>query len=153
MKLYELTYLPLPGLSEDEQKTLSERVVSILETQPVSQHSSGFLATLDFNSDPEKIGPLKEKLKKELLSIVGKHLDLNSHRLFFFGFRAGGKGSERSDIDVGIEGPEKISLPIMARMREEIEDLPLLYKIDLVDFKDVSFDFREVALQNIEPIL
>ena len=65
MKLYELTYLPLPGLSEDEQKTLSERVVSLLETQPVSQHSSGFLATLDFNSDPEKIGPLKEKLKKE----------------------------------------------------------------------------------------
>ena len=65
MKLYELTYLPLPGISEDEQKTLSERVISALETSPVSQHSNGFLTTMDFNAEPEKIKEIQEKLKQE----------------------------------------------------------------------------------------
>jgi len=65
MKLYELTYLPLPGLSEDEQKTLSERVISALKTTPISHHSNGFLTTMDFNSEPEKIKEIEEKLKDE----------------------------------------------------------------------------------------
>ena len=65
MKLYELTYLPLPGISEDEQKILSERVVSALETPPVSQHSNGFLTTMDFNQEPEKIKEIEERLKQE----------------------------------------------------------------------------------------
>lgn len=65
MKLYELTYRPSSGISEDEQKTLSERVVSALETPPVSQRSNGLLTTMDFNSEPEKIKEIEEKLKKE----------------------------------------------------------------------------------------
>ena len=65
MKLYELTYLPLPGISEDEQKALSERVISALETTPVSNHSNGFLTTMDFNTEPEKIKEIEEKLKQE----------------------------------------------------------------------------------------
>lgn len=65
MKLYELAYLPLPGLSEEEQKTLSDRVISFLGTQPVSQHSSGFMVTVDFNSEGEKIGEIEAGLKKE----------------------------------------------------------------------------------------
>ena len=65
MKLYELTYLPLPGLSADEQKTLSERVVSCLEMPSISQHSNGFLTTMDFNAEPEKIKEIEEKLKQE----------------------------------------------------------------------------------------
>ncbi len=65
MKLYELTYLPLPGISEDKQKALSERVISALETTPVSNHSNGFLTTMDFNTEPEKIKEIEEKLKQE----------------------------------------------------------------------------------------
>ena len=65
VKLYELTYLSLPGLSEDEQKTLLEKVVSVSGIQPVNQHSSGFFNTLDFNCEPEKIKEIEEKLKQE----------------------------------------------------------------------------------------
>ena len=93
-----------------------------------------------------------DKLKKEILEIIGRYLDLNSYRVFFFGSRVMGKGNERSDIDIGIEGPDEIPYEIMARLREEIEDLPTLYKIEIVDFKKVSPDFREVALQQTEII-
>ncbi|MFH1780395.1 MAG: hypothetical protein ABH841_00055 [Candidatus Nealsonbacteria bacterium] len=65
MKLYELNYVPVPGMSEDEQKTLAERVVTALEAPPISQHSNGFLTTVDFNSEPEKIQDIEERLKHE----------------------------------------------------------------------------------------
>jgi len=41
-----------------------------------------------------------EKLKKEILEIIGKHLDLNKYKIFFFGSRVTGKGNDRSDIDI-----------------------------------------------------
>lgn len=65
MKLYELTYIPVLGLSQDEQAKLCEKIISTLEIQPTSQFSSGFLSTVDFNSEPEKIQEIEEKLKIE----------------------------------------------------------------------------------------
>ena len=94
----------------------------------------------------------EEKLKKEIKKIVGKYLNLEKYKVFFFGSRVLGKGSERSDIDVGIEGPKEISSPIFLEIQEEIENLPTLYKIDVVDFKRVSLEFKKVALQLTEVI-
>ena len=38
----------------------------------------------------------------------------------------------------------------MAEMKEDIENLPTLYKIDLVDFATGSDDFKKEALAEIE---
>lgn len=93
-----------------------------------------------------------EKLKKELLTILARHLDLSRYRVFFFGSRVTGKGTDRSDIDVGIEGPEPISPVAWGEIIEEIEDIPTLYKIDMVDFAHVAKKFRGVAFQATEQI-
>lgn len=82
--------------------------------------------------------------------VVGKHLDLSEYKLFFFGSRVVGKGSARSDIDIGIEGPEKVPLSVMSRIEEEIHDIPVLYSIDIVDFRTVSSDFYKVAKSKVE---
>jgi len=84
------------------------------------------------------------------LNIIGKHLDVSQYRIFFFGSRVCGGGDERSDIDIGIEGEKEIPLEVMGKIREEIEGLPILYKIDVVDFKRVSSEFRDVAMRKIE---
>jgi uncharacterized protein len=94
----------------------------------------------------------EEKLKKEILEIIGKHLDLKKHRVFFFGSRTNGQANKRSDIDIGIEGPEKIPSGIMAKIREEIFNLPTLYQIDVIDFSSTDKDFRKIAGKNIELI-
>ncbi len=91
-----------------------------------------------------------EKLKREILQIVDKRFNMEECSVFFFGSRITGEGTERSDIDVGIEGPTVIPYEIMAEIREDIEALPTLYKVDVVDFKSVSPAFREVACQHIE---
>ncbi len=93
-----------------------------------------------------------EKLKKEILEIIGKRLDLSKYKIFFFGSRVEGKGNERSDIDIGIDGSEPAPAKIMFEIEDEIDALPTLYKIEVVDFKRVSSDFYQVALQHTEAL-
>jgi len=93
-----------------------------------------------------------DKLKREIVEIVGKHLDINSYRIFFFGSRVKGDNFPRADIDIGIEGPEEIPAGIKLEIEDELEELPTLYKFDLVDFKTVSDKFKKEALKNTELI-
>lgn len=93
--------------------------------------------------------PLK-KLKKEILEIIGEYLDLNFYRVFFFGSRVKGDNFPRADIDIGIEGPEEIPAEIKLEIEEKINNLPTFYKFDIVDFKEVSEEFKKEALKHIE---
>jgi predicted nucleotidyltransferase len=93
-----------------------------------------------------------EKLKREILTIVGHYLNLNEYHVFFFGSRVSKRSDERSDIDVGIEGPAAIPVEVMGNISDELKKLPILYKIEAVDFKKVPSDFRKIAMQAIEPI-
>lgn len=93
-----------------------------------------------------------EKLTRELLEIIGRHLDLSKYQIFFFGSRTTGKGNDRSDIDVGIEGPKMIPGNIIENIREDIENLPTMYTIQVVDFKSVSEDFYRIAKKKMEVI-
>ena len=93
-----------------------------------------------------------EKVKNEVLKIISKYLDLQKYKVFFFGSRINGYSHERSDIDLGIEGPEAIPFLVLGKIKGEIEDLPILYKIEVVDFKNVSDKFKRVALEHAETI-
>ena len=90
----------------------------------------------------------EKKLKGDVLRIVGEYLDLKEYEVFFFGSRVKGNNSPRSDIDIGIKGPKPVPIEVIAKIKERISDLPILYRIDIVDFKNVSDDFRKVAEQN-----
>ncbi|MEK7659346.1 MAG: nucleotidyltransferase domain-containing protein [Patescibacteria group bacterium] len=91
-----------------------------------------------------------QKLKKEIAEIIGQYLDLCEYKIFFFGSRVSDGGNQYSDIDIGIEGPLEIPYEIMAKIKEGVENLPILYKIEIVDFKKVSPDFRKVSSANQE---
>jgi|SRR3989344_7135309 len=94
----------------------------------------------------------EKKLKKEILEILVKHLDLKKYKVFFFGSRVAGKGDERSDIDVGIEGKKAVPAGAILDIQDEIENLPTLYKIEIVDFSRVDERFKKVAMEHIEMI-
>lgn len=91
------------------------------------------------------------KLKKEILTILGKHLDLSRRKVFFFGSRVSGGADDRSDIDVGILGPP-ISAGAWLDIQEEFENLPTLYKVEIVDLRRTDDVFRDVALEHTETI-
>ncbi|OGZ32136.1 MAG: hypothetical protein A3H02_03155 [Candidatus Niyogibacteria bacterium RIFCSPLOWO2_12_FULL_41_13] len=93
-----------------------------------------------------------EKLKKEIIGIIGKHLDLNQYAVFFFGSRVAGNNFPRADIDLGVEGPEEVSAEKKLMIEEELDSIPTLYKIDFIDFKRVSEKFKKEAKKIIELI-
>lgn len=93
-----------------------------------------------------------EELKERLAHIFAAHLDPHGYRAFFFGSRVSGTSGERSDIDLGIEGQRALDPAAKAAILEAIENLPILYTIDLVDFATVRPEFRKKALKHTEPI-
>jgi len=74
MRHYELTYLISPELSEEEIRGFQEKIISLIqglgsellgETKTPIRKKMAYLATLNFNLDPEKLGSLEKGLKSE----------------------------------------------------------------------------------------
>lgn len=86
---------------------------------------------------------------KYAAGVIRRHLPDPAYRIFLFGSRATGAAGERSDIDIGIEGPAPVAHSVLAAIDEELEEAPTLYTIDVVDFMRVPDNFRRVARQRI----
>ncbi|MEW6482275.1 MAG: nucleotidyltransferase domain-containing protein [bacterium] len=94
----------------------------------------------------------EKRLKGEILEIIGKYLNLDDYKIFFFGSRVSGDNFLRSDIDIGIEGAKELPIEVKFKIEEDIERLPTLYRFEFVDFKRVSNDFKKEALKFVEYI-
>jgi predicted nucleotidyltransferase len=81
--------------------------------------------------------------------VVRRHLPDPAYRVFLFGSRAARSAHERSDIDIGIEGPVPVPLAIMAAIEDDLDEAPTLYTIEVVDFARVSDGFRRVARERV----
>src|SRR5882762_10522196 len=62
-------------------------------------------------------------------SVIRRHVPDPAYRVFLFGSRATGSAGERSDIDIGIEGPAPVSRAALAAIRDELEprQLPIAH--------------------------
>ena len=87
-----------------------------------------------------------------IIDAIRKHIPFAHYRVFYFGSRVNGKSTPRSDFDVGIEAEQKIPLDLLARIEEMLDEIPILQKIDLVDFSRVSREFAFEARKAIEII-
>jgi predicted nucleotidyltransferase len=85
-----------------------------------------------------------------LKEILDKNLSGISYDAFIFGSQANKTSLRRSDIDVGIMADDKITSYQLSTINAAIEELPMLYKVDLVDFNEVDMKFKSIALKNIE---
>lgn len=68
-------------------------------------------------------------------------------RFFLFGSRAEGTADPRSDIDLGIDVGRKLPLDVLDRIRTIFDELPILQKVDVVDFAAADPAFKAVALE------
>jgi predicted nucleotidyltransferase len=81
--------------------------------------------------------------------VIRRYLPDPAYRVFLFGSRATDSAGERSDIDIGIEGPPALPHAALAAINDELEEAPTLYTIDVLDFAHVSENFRRVAERKI----
>ncbi|HSL03830.1 MAG TPA: nucleotidyltransferase domain-containing protein [Nitrospiraceae bacterium] len=75
-----------------------------------------------------------------------------SVKVFVFGSRATGRSVTRSDIDLGIDLAHPIAPEVFAAIRNAFDDLPILQRVDVVDFSSVDGTFKTVALQQIKSL-
>ncbi len=93
-----------------------------------------------------KVNEKVESIVLKIQSIVADQVE-GDYKLFLFGSRANGKSMERSDIDIAIMTNKKMDASILAKMREEIENISTLLTIDFVDLSRVDDDFRNHVLE------
>ncbi|MDB4902787.1 MAG: polymerase beta domain protein region [Mucilaginibacter sp.] len=94
----------------------------------------------------------KEQIVSWLKEILAKNLSGVSYNAFIFGSQANKTSLSRSDIDLGIVTDDKLTLQQLSKISADIEELPMLYKIDLVNFNEVDSRFKSVALKNVEKL-
>ncbi|MBI5700686.1 nucleotidyltransferase domain-containing protein [Candidatus Saganbacteria bacterium] len=93
-----------------------------------------------------------QRIKEKIIEIIKKNIKADHYKIFFFGSRASGNATAKSDIDIGIEAKKKLSAAEKLDVQADLESIRTLNKFDFVDFKTVSDDFKDVALQHFEVI-
>ena len=73
-------------------------------------------------------------------------------KVFVFGSPATGRSVSRSDIDLGIDLGHPIAPDVLVALREAFDELPILQRVDVVDFSSVDETFKTVALRQIKSL-
>ena len=92
-----------------------------------------------------------EEIIKEAVSVIRRYVP-EEYKIFLFGSQAEKKAASGFDIDIGIFGPEKIPQRTFRRIKNEIDAIPTLRKIDVVDFNAVDKEFKENALSKAKEV-
>jgi len=94
----------------------------------------------------------QETILKKVAEIMKRHLD-EEYRVYLFGSWAKGDSLPTSDIDIGILGVGRVPWETMAAIKGEIEAIPTLRSIDVVDLQAAGASFRENVLADAKPIV
>lgn len=76
----------------------------------------------------------------------------SGYRVLLFGSWAEGSARAGSDIDIGILGVKPVSQRTLVQIRQKVDDLPTLRKIDIVDLSSTSERFRMRALKHAKQL-
>ncbi len=87
----------------------------------------------------------KDVLLKEIAARARRHLG-PEHKLVLFGSWARGAARERSDVDIGILGPTSLPHATYVSIRDDVDAIPTLRHIDIVDLMAVGERFRARAI-------
>ena len=88
----------------------------------------------------------EHELKHAIVRIIRTYLSAPDVKIFLFGSRATGQHTPQSDYDIGIETGAPIPLEVWGRLQAELDALPVLPKIEVVDLHRVSEAFKHEAL-------
>jgi predicted nucleotidyltransferase len=85
----------------------------------------------------------EKEMKEEIVKAVRRHLRLPHYRVILFGSRATGRAREGSDFDIGVDGRGDVPFQTLALVEGDLEDLPTLLRVDVVDLAKTDVDFAE----------
>ncbi len=93
--------------------------------------------------------PSEKSALEKVKDVVERYfLNIDSD-LFCFGSQASGKQTRKSDYDIGYFCDQNLSPTQRENLREELENLDIPVKVDLINFKEVTEDFKSIALKKV----
>lgn len=75
---------------------------------------------------------------------------LINEEVIVFGSRVSGQTHENSDLDLAIVGDGKLSLTVLADLKEAFQDSDLTFTVDVVDYHRVNEGFQKVIMSTGE---
>ena len=93
----------------------------------------------------------QETIIDQVVEIIRRKVP-EDYSIVLFGSTAMGDASERSDLDIGILGSGEVPWETMLSIRREVETIPTLRSIDVVDLLAVSDSFRRSAMRSAKDI-
>ncbi|MCK4799326.1 MAG: nucleotidyltransferase domain-containing protein [Spirochaetes bacterium] len=82
----------------------------------------------------------------QIKDIILKYFDTNTIKIILFGSRARGTNLSNSDYDICIKCIKKDRTIKIALINEDLENSNIPYKIDIIDFYNVSKELKENIL-------
>ena len=87
-----------------------------------------------------------------VIRAIRKFLPGEEWKILMVGSWAKGTAQASSDLDIGIMGPEAVPWSTMVRILEEVETIPTLRSIDVVDLCSTDEHFRSIVLPTAKPL-
>lgn len=88
---------------------------------------------------------IKKNHQETLINII--HTYLPHCKIWLFGSRATGKQRGGSDIDLALDIGTKIPWETLTRILVDIDETTIPMKVDIVDLRAVTDDFKERVLK------
>lgn len=85
---------------------------------------------------------LEDRYLDQLRAILAEHVPTCQVRLF--GSRAHGTARKFSDIDLAVVGAAAVPEAVMSTLRDALAESDLPYRVDVVDWQNISVEFRQV---------
>jgi predicted nucleotidyltransferase len=78
-------------------------------------------------------------------TILRKHLP-ETAKVYVFGSRSKGTAKLFSDLDLAIDvDGKKLPTKVLSSLLSDFEESNLPYKVDVIDFNDISAEFQEIV--------
>ncbi len=90
------------------------------------------------------------KYLAELKNLILEALKNERVKVFVFGSRARGDNYQASDVDIGYIPYDNFDTKKITFLKEKFENSNIPYKVEMVNFNEVSEDFKNEALKDIE---
>ena len=92
---------------------------------------------------------IENKYIWKLKEMVMEFLKYDKVKVILFGSRARGDNYISSDIDIGIIPYGKFDDKKITLLKEKTENLNIPYKVEIVNFMEVSKEFKQEALKKV----
>jgi predicted nucleotidyltransferase len=92
-----------------------------------------------------------DQARAEIVAIIRRYLPSGQLQIRLFGSRAAGTFTPVSDFDVALDMGNRIDGAILERIRGDLEDSDIPYRVDIVDLASTTPAFRSVAMADAIP--